>query len=254
MKKTAVIQARLSSTRLPGKVLLDLAGVPLLTRAYERVLKARTIEQVVLALPETASNDTLAEFCSKAGMPFFRGSENDVLDRFYSTAKRFGADPIVRITADCPLIDADVIDKVLSDFMSGGADYVSNTLKPTFPDGLDTEVFSFRSLEQAHKEACLSSEREHVTPYIWKHPELFRTRNVANDRDLSKLRWTVDEPRDFEFVVAIYREFGNRYFGMREVLRLMDRRPELAVINEGIPMNAGYAKSLAEDRVVTEKK
>lgn len=254
MKTTAIIQARLSSTRLPGKVLLDLAGSPLLTRVYERVLRAHSLEQVVLALPETASNDALAEFCFKAGMPFLRGSESDVLDRFYSTAKSFSADPIVRITADCPLIDADVIDKVVSDFMSGGADYVSNTLKPTFPDGLDTEVFSFYSLEQAHKEACLSSEREHVTPYIWKHPELFRMRNVPNDSDLSKLRWTIDEPRDFEFVGAIYREFSNRYFDMREVLQLMNRRPELATVNEGITRNEGYARSLADDGTVTDQR
>ena len=254
MKTTAIIQARLTSTRLQGKVLMDLEGVPLLSRLYDRVLRARTLEQVALAIPETASNDPLAEFCSKAGMLFFRGSENDVLDRFYLTAKKFDADPVVRITADCPLIDADVIDRVVSDYKSGGADYVSNTLRLTFPDGLDTEVMTFHALGQAYEEARLSSEREHVTPYIWKHPELFRTRSILNDRDLSALRWTVDEPRDFEFVLAVYQEFGNRYFGMREVLQLIDRRPELAVVNRGIPTNAGYAKSLAEDRILADKK
>lgn len=247
MRIVAIIQARMSSTRLPGKVLADIAGNPMLYHVVSRARQAQTLDMVAVATSKGRADDDLEHFCLEAGIPCFRGSEDDVLDRYYQAAKHFEADIVVRLTADCPLLDPLVIDKVVRVFQEGDFDYVSNTIQCTYPDGLDTEMFSHSTLERAWREAHLKSEREHVTSYIYNHPELFHLGNVSNNTDLSALRWTVDEPDDLEFVRAVYAHFGASYLGMGEVLNLLRRQPELGGVNAGFTRNEGYQKSLRED-------
>jgi spore coat polysaccharide biosynthesis protein SpsF len=243
----AIIQARMASTRLPGKVMADLAGKPLVERVVERTRLAASLDLVLVATSDRPSDDPLASHCAARDILCFRGSQDDVLDRYYRAASEIGADVIVRLTADCPLLDPGVIDSVVETFRSGEFDYVSNTLRPTYPDGLDTEVFGREALDRAWRKATLSSEREHVTPYIWKHPDQFRVGNVANEEDLSALRWTVDEPQDLEFVRRVYTSLGNRQFSMSDVLAVLREYPDLAEINGGFARNEGYQKSLRED-------
>ncbi len=247
MKRVAVVQARMGSSRLPGKVLKDILGRPMLYHVVRRARAADLVDLVVVATTEAEADDVLEAFCVSEGIPCFRGSENDVLDRYYRTARFFGADVIVRITADCPLLDPAVIDRVIDVFRSGEYDYVSNALEPTYPDGLDTEVFSIGALQRAWEEAGLVSEREHVTPYIWKNKSIFRTAAVRHTEDLSGFRWTVDEPGDLEFVRRIYAYFGAADFGMTDVLELLQREQGLSEINRGPRRNEGYEKSLRAD-------
>ena len=247
-KKIAVIQARLQSTRLPGKMLQPIQGCPLLARTVERVARAKLIDEVVVATSVGDGDNALAEFCEAEGIRVFRGSEEDVLDRFYQAGRTFGGDILVRVPGDCPLADPGVVDLMLQTYMDGDYDYVSNTIAPTFPDGLCTEVFPIGVLEQACQEAELVSEREHVTPYIYKHPELFRLHNVVHSENLSDLRWTVDEAADLEFMRQVYAAMGEREFGMADVLELLTQDSELAELNRGTARNEGYEKSLKKDR------
>jgi len=255
MMTVGIIQARMASTRLPGKIMMDISGEPLLGRVVRRTRQARTLNLVVVATTDQPVDDVVQQFCREAGILCFRGNEDDVLDRFYQAAKQFEADVIVRLTADCPLLDPLVIDKVVRTFCAGDYDYVSNTLEPTYPDGLDTEVFRRLALEQAWREASLKSEREHVTPYIWKRPALFHVANVEHDQNLSDQRWTVDVPEDLEFVRRIYRYLeAIPSFGMAEVMMLLREHPELLDVNAGFKRNEGYQKSLREDTLLKEKK
>jgi spore coat polysaccharide biosynthesis protein SpsF (cytidylyltransferase family) len=181
-------------------------------------------------------------------MEFYRGSESDVLDRYYRAAKSVDAIHIARITSDCPLVDPKVIDRVADEYFKKECDYISTgRMVSSYPDGLDTEIFSFAALEHAWKDAKLPSEREHVTPYIWNHPELFKIETVNYERDLSGLRWTVDEPRDLEFVRRVYREIGEHMFYMEDVLKLLEQQPEIGAINSDIVRNSGYYKSLRQE-------
>ena len=252
MKAVAIVQARMASTRLPGKVMADVVGKPLLYHVVKRAQQARTLGLVAVATTDRPADDRIAQYCAEIGVPCFRGNEEDVLDRYYHAAKHFGATVIVRLTADCPFLDPVIVDKVVRVFASGAYDFVSNTHPPTYPDGLDTEVFRWEALERSWREARLRSEREHVTAYMWKHPELFRLANVENDVDLSALRWTVDEPQVLEFVRRAYSHLGvTPCFGLAEVLVLLREHPELAAVNVGIERNEGYQKSLREDTLVT---
>lgn len=249
-KTVAIIQARMASTRLPNKVLADLGGKPMLAQVVARVRRAATIDEVVVATSVGPQDDAVEGFCRREGIGCFRGSEDDVLDRYYQAAHAFDAAVVVRITADCPLHDPRVIDSVVSAFVPGETDYVSNSIERTFPDGLDTEVFSVAALERAWREATWSSEREHVTSYIWKHPDLFRIRQVTQSVDRSSMRWTVDEPRDLELVREVYRRLGDREFGQADVVRLLEDETLLATVNAGIVSNEGYLISLQKDRIV----
>ncbi len=230
----AVIQARMGSTRLPGKVLMDVAGMPLLKRVVGQVRQARQVDEVVVATSTEPIDDAIVEFCRKDGIRCLRGSEHDVLGRTYEVAKQVKADVVARITADCPLIDPEVLDRVVAAYREGGYDYVTNTLRYTYPDGLDVEVFSFQALERAHQEARSSAEREHVTPYL-RTSGRFRTRNVEHEVDLSplNLHWAVDEPSDLEFVRSVYARLSSNglSFGFKEILQLLEREPALAQIN-----------------------
>lgn len=241
----ALIQARMGSSRFPGKVLEDLCGHPMLWHVVNRVRRARNLTEVVVATTDQAVDAPIAEFCRREGIGCFRGSEHDVLDRFYRAANASGADVIVRITADCPLIDPSVIERVVERFLRGDCDYASNVLRYTYPDGLDTEVFSFAALERAWREARKPSEREHVTPYL--RTDKFRTANVVSDTPVTpeKYRWTVDHPADLEFVRSVYRAFSqNGEFGLQDVFDLLKERPDLATIQAETIPNEGYYKSL----------
>jgi spore coat polysaccharide biosynthesis protein SpsF len=220
----------------------------MLDHVIRRTRCAQLLDLVSVATSEQPTDDAVAKFCSETGISCFRGSESDVLDRYYRAASRFDAEVVVRVTADCPLLDPTVIDKVIRFFREGDYDYVSNTLDPSYPDGLDTEVFRREALERAWCGARLPSEREHVTPYIWRHPELFRMANVRHDHDLSGLRWTVDEPEDLLFVRRIHEHFeAGLSFGLADILALLNKYPELGHVNSRFNRNDGYKASVRGD-------
>lgn len=249
MKHVAIIQARMGSTRLPGKTLLPLVDRTVLEHIIIRTQAADAINQVVVATTSNAEDDPIAALTDKIGVKAYRGSQDDVLDRFYQAAKVAEADVICRVTADDPFKDHKVIDQIISKFNSGKYDYVSNTIKPTYPEGIDIEVLSFKALEKAWKDAKLPSEREHVTPYIWKNSELFSLFNVEYKENLSHLRWTLDNSKDWEFVQAVYKYLytPGSIFLMDDILQLLQERPELAQINMGTVRNEGYLKSLSQE-------
>jgi len=247
----AVIQARLGSSRLPGKSLADIAGKPLVAHVIERMRACATVHDVVVATTSESSDDALARAVSSLGVTVYRGSTDDVLDRTCRAARDAGAQIVVRATADDPFKDPEVTDLVVRRLLDERADYCSNTLKPTFPEGVDIEAFTVRALERAWHEARLASEREHVTPYIWKQPEQFKLVGVTYASDLSRLRWTVDYPEDLAFARAVYAQlYHGEPFGMEAVLRLLERQPELARLNRGVARNEGYQRSLQHDRPV----
>jgi spore coat polysaccharide biosynthesis protein SpsF (cytidylyltransferase family) len=248
----AIVQARMGSTRLPGKVLADLAGAPLLERMVERLRAARTLADIAIATTERPADAPVRALAAALGVGCFAGSEDDVLARYAGAAERLGADPVVRLTADCPLVDPALVDRCVEAFQEApGCDYAS--LGGEFPDGLDTEVVAASALARAHAEARLPSEREHVTPYIWKQPETFHCVTVVFPRTLGGRRWTVDEARDLAFVRAVYARLWRpgHVFGWAEVEALCAREPVLAALNAGIERNAGYRRSLAADAAVT---
>lgn len=245
----AVLQARMSSTRLPGKVLLRTCGKPLLQHQIERVRRAKRLDVLVVATSTEASDDPLQALCERLGVPCHRGSLADVLDRFVGAARPFAPGWVVRLTGDCPLADPVVIDAVIEAGQAQGVDYASNALHPTYPDGLDAECIRWDVLEQAWREARKPSEREHVTPFIHTQPERFALREVRHTPDLSHLRWTVDEPADFVFVSQVFEHLhaSKPAFGMEDVLAFERRHPEIARINRALVRNAGYARSLEKD-------
>jgi len=246
-RAVAIVQARMGSSRFPGKVLADLAGVPLLARMVERLRFARTLDAIVIATPEGQADAPPRALAARLGVACFAGSEDDVLARYAGAAACFDADPIVRLTADCPLIDPALIDRCVAQFQATPCDCAG--LGGEFPDGLDTEVIAASALARAHAEARLPSEREHVTPYFWKRPDLFRCITVPFPQPLGGRRWTVDEPRDLAFVRAVYARLyrPGQVFGWEDIERLLAREPELARLNAGIERNAGYRLSLARE-------
>ena len=253
----AVLQARFSSSRLPGKVLKDLLGEPMLYRQIERVSRSVRIDKLVVATSTDHSDDPVEKMCRDKGTHCFRGSLDDVLDRFYRAAEPFVPDHIVRLTGDCPLIDPDVIDSIVELHLAEGNDYTSNTITPTFPDGLDAEIFTWNTLKTAWEKALLPSEREHVTPFIYKRPERFRLGCLKKEgKSLFGLRWTVDEQEDLFFVRRVYEALyqKNPAFSTDDILELLRVCPELNSINSGFERNEGYEKSLKTDEVFLASK
>jgi spore coat polysaccharide biosynthesis protein SpsF len=245
-----ILQARASSRRLPGKVLKPILGRPMLERQIERLRRARRMDALTVATSTDPSDDPIAALCRSLAVECFRGSLDDVLDRFYQAAKRGSADTVVRLTGDCPLADPEEIDNVIDTHKRGGYDYTANTLPPRrIPDGLDVEVIAMPCLEIAWREAALPSEREHVTPFIYNHPERFRFVRQERPSDLSSLRWVVDEPEDFAFVSAVYEALypAGPAFTAGDVLALLERRPDIAAKMGRAPTNEGYQRSLAAD-------
>ena len=241
MKIVAIIQARMGSTRLPGKVLLDLAGEPMLARVVHRVQRAASLQEVIVATTVQPADDTISQLCAARGWPCARGSQDDVLARYYQAALASQADVVVRITSDCPLIEPDVIDQVVGALLAGQpeVDYASNVQPPrTFPRGLDVEVIRFDALERAWREDVDPAWREHVTPYLYRHPERFRIHGVFNAVDLSHLRWTVDTPEDLELVRRIYGYFDDDAFSWHDVLALLEQHPGWLEINRTVEQKA----------------
>lgn len=244
MTTVAIIQARMGSRRLPGKVMMNVAGKPLLQHVIDRVRAVEGLDRIVLAT-SIAEIDRPVYQCGKvSGVDVFAGSEDDVLDRYYQAARLFHADVVMRVTGDCPLLDPKVSGSVLSRFDQGDVDYVSNVHPPTFPDGLDTEVFSMQSLETAWRTARKPAEREHVTAYLWDHPERFKLANVETSPDLSSLRWTVDEPLDLELIRAVYQRLPSGDYDHSVVLSILRMNPGLSNINGSIVRNQGYSRSV----------
>ena len=232
----AIVQARMASTRLPGKVLDDIAGQPMLARVVVRARRSKLIDRLVVATSIDAKDDPIVELCERMEFDYSRGSALDVLDRCFQAAREFEAHTVVRLTADCPLIDADVIDQTIDAFFAAEppADFAANRLPwdRTFPIGLDVEVCTMEALETAWREADEQHQREHVMPFLYEKPDRFRILHVQNDEDYSHMRWTVDAADDLAFVREIYKRFPSRDdFSWREILELLEKEPELAQIN-----------------------
>ena len=239
MKVVAIIQARMGSTRLPGKVLQDVEGETVLARCINRVRRSRLIHEVLVATTDQLVDDQIIGECKRSGVAVSRGDQDDVLDRYLRAAQSVKADVVVRITSDCPLIDPEITDKTVDAFLEMRPDYASNSLLRTYPRGLDTEVMTLDALTRAWHLASRPYEREHVTPYIYEHPSEFKLLSVAGEADYSSHRWTVDTPEDLALVRAIYSRLkAQPNFSWRDVLDLLEREPQLAEINRSILQKA----------------
>lgn len=247
----AIIQVRTGSSRLPAKALKEVCGKTLLEHQILRVKKSVLIDKIIIATTEKKEDDPIVDIALKTGVEFYRGSENDVLDRYYQVAKKYNQPDIVRLTGDCPLIDPAIIDLVIGYYNKNRSlyDYVSNVRPATFPDGMDVEVFSFAVLEKSWQEAKLPSEREHVMGYLGQNQQLFRIGNFENKKDLSWLRITVDENEDWLLISQIFSALypENHYFSLADILAFLEKHPELKKLNTHIMPNEGYLKSLAQD-------
>ena len=247
----AILQARMSSTRLPGKVMEPILGRPMLERQIERLRRCKRIDQLIVATSSHPEDDVLETLCRRLGVPCFRGDLENVLDRFYQAAKPYNPKHVVRLTGDCPLTDPRLIDELIDFYLNAQCDYASNCEVPTLPDGLDAEVFSFGALAHAWQAAVLPSHREHVTTFIRSHPERFKIGLYKYHQDLSDLRWTVDEPEDFQFVAKVYEKLypADAAFGTEDILALLEREPELMEINRRFERNSGLKKSIEKDKL-----
>src|ERR1700733_2447361 len=235
LKVVAIVQARMGSTRLPGKVLKDLAGETMLARVVERLRGTRLVNEVLIATTDRPADDAIVTECRKCFVAVSRGDQDDVLDRYFRAAQLMKADVVVRVTSDCPLLDPEITDKTIAAFLEARPDYASNVMVRTYPRGLDTEALSIDALARAWRRASKAYEREHVTPYIYEHSEEFKLLSVTGDLDYSGYRWTVDTPEDMEFVQAIYGRFqGHTLFNWRDVLALLDREPEIVNLNQHV--------------------
>jgi spore coat polysaccharide biosynthesis protein SpsF len=238
MKIVAIIQARMGSTRLPGKVMKRLCDKTILAHVISRVQACLLVDQVVVATTTSIADDVIVTEAEKCGAKWFRGSEEDVLERYYLAAKQYKADVVVRVTSDCPLFDPDILSQMLEYFKNETIqglqiDYLSNCLHRSYPRGLDAEVFTFEVLEKAFKEAEKPYEREHVTPYIYQHPEIFALHNQTNDHDISHYRWTLDTEDDWKLIEAVYADLyqEKKIFQTEQILDLLMNKPELINLN-----------------------
>lgn len=239
MKIVAIVQARTGSTRLPNKVMKTIGGKPLIELLLSRLSRAQLVDKIILATPKGESNKSLVQHVRSLGYGCFCGDEKDVLDRYFKAAVDVQADVVVRITGDCPLVDAGLVDQAIKEFKRVGVDYLSNASPPTYPDGLDIEVFTFAALQRSAEEANDEYDREHVTPYLLKGDD-FKRKSLLNDIDLSNLRWTVDEQVDLDVVSAVFSHFApNIYFTWQQVRELQLSQPELFLSNQEIIRNEG---------------
>lgn len=249
-KTIAIIQARMGSTRLPGKVLLELGDKLVIDHVVERVLKSKYIDDVIVATSIDKNNLPLVVHCAQKGYRVFVGSENDVLDRFYQAAKLIEPLNVVRITADCPLIDPDIIDQTIEHYLVTGVDYCNNISgNYLFPDGLDVEVFTFGALKTAWKEATKKSEREHVTSYLRENENISKS-FISADNDYASIRITLDEEKDYKVIkriLEILLIIGKREFKLKDIVEVFKKHPEISIINQDITRNEGYIKSIKND-------
>lgn len=240
----AILQGRLSSTRLPGKVLKDLHGKPMILQQIERLKHCQKIDKLVVATSVDASDDQLVTVLQDSGVEVRRGPLDDVVERFGIVVDEFQPETIVRLTADCPLADAQVIDEVISAHLEKQSDYTSNVLEPTFPDGLDVECISSSAFAQLRNSNLSVPEREHVTMGLYSHPEIYSLTSVTQVPNRSRLRWTVDVQDDLDFVRLVYAHLydGNKYFGQREILDLLQLHPEISRTDVEVARNSGSNK------------
>jgi spore coat polysaccharide biosynthesis protein SpsF len=239
MRIVAIIQARMGSTRLPGKVLKDLAGETVLARVVARVRRCRQIGQVVIATTREPEDEAIVDECRRLSVRVFRGEVHDVLDRYYQAAKEEKADAIVRITSDCPLIEPEITDATIRGFFDSRPDYASNVLERTYPRGLDTEIMTWDALTRSWRGARQPHQREHVTPYIYENAGQFTLLSIKGDIDYSSHRWTLDQPEDLAFLRAVYERMGDDGgFSWRDVLALLEREPGLIELNRHVSQKA----------------
>jgi len=245
----AFLQARTDSARLPNKVLKPILGKPMIIHQLERTARSSKIDKLILLTSDEPNDDKLANRVKEHGFNLFRGSKDNVLERFYFCAKSLNLnsnDIIVRLTGDCPLHDSKIIDELIEAYQKSEVDYMANCVEPLYPDGLDAEVFSFRALEEAYNQATKTSQKEHVTPYI-RESSNFISRDLEGDKIYPQWRLTVDEPSDFEVVEKIYQHFNHNKFDFKEMITFLEQHPEIIAINSTINRNEGYLKSLKED-------
>jgi spore coat polysaccharide biosynthesis protein SpsF len=245
----AILQARFSSSRLPGKVLKPILDKPMLLHQIERIQNSKRIDKLVVATSTEKSDDGIEKMCLDNNIEVFRGNLDNVLNRFYQCAKLYNPEHVVRLTGDCPLADWQAIDQTIQYHIKGKYDYVNNRSKPAFPDGLDVEVITYSALKSACDNAVFPSEKEHVTLYVRHRKNKFKLGYFHSTKDLSHMRWTVDEPEDFILVEKIYKNLykDNPKFLMKDVLELLNNQPELLKINSHIGTSEGMKKSLKED-------
>ena len=245
MSVNAIIQARCGSTRFPAKVFAEINGNPLIWHVVDRLRYAKRIDRIIIATTVSSMDDKIEEWCRDNGVDCFRGSEENVLNRYYNASEAFPSDYVVRITADDPFKEPAVIDAVITKLIDEGYDHVTNNLPPSFPEGLDCEAFKKTALDRSEKDAETVFEREHVTQYIYHHPEIFKIGNVSCDRQLSHLRWTIDKEIDLEMVRAVYANRNPNSKGillMDEILQILKDNPEIEKINSEVERSAMYKK------------
>ena len=244
-----ILQARVSSSRLPGKVLKPLLGEPMLARQIERLKRSKRLDQLLVATSDHVEDEAIATLCAQLDIPCFRGPLEDVLQRFYLAALPFHPTQIVRLTGDCPLADPELIDELIAFHLNGGYDYSSNCWEPSYPDGLDAEVVSFPTLNLLTEKAWTQAEREHVTYFIRRHTQHFKVGQLSRTPSLAHLRWTVDEAADFALVEQIYNRLYPDLpaFTTQDILTLLEQEPELATLNTQHPRNEGLTKSLTKE-------
>lgn len=238
MKTMIIVQARMTSTRLPGKVLKEVLGKTLLEYQIERLRRVRHADGIIIATTINTTDQPIVDLCNRLGVIVTRGSENDVLSRYYEAAQQYEGETIVRVTSDCPAIEPAVVDRIIEFYRAnqGEYDYVSNSLTQSYPYGLAAEVFSFQALQEAAKEAISEPEREHVSPFIYTRPDRYRIGQVVHGQNLSHHRWTVDTPEDFELIRRLLETLYpvKPEFVMQDVLDLLDRHPDWVEINSGV--------------------
>ena len=250
-KITVIIEARTGSSRLRNKVVAEIEGKPMIFYVIDRVKQIKSVEQIILATTQEKNDKILIEIAKQNSIGIFTGDSMDVLNRDYQCALQNNADPIIRITGDCPLIDPDIVEEMLEFYLKNNYDYISNRINPKYPDGLDVEIYSFKTLQMVEQNAKLSSERALVTTYITKNPKIFKIFSYENQEDLSGHRWTVDEQNDLEFVRKIYSIMKPKTnFSMNEIIEILVKNPELLKINSGIMRNEGHLKLYDNDKVV----
>ena len=240
MKPVAIIQVRMGSTRLPGKVLKKLNGISVLECLCDQLNYSRLLNDKIIAMTSNSEDDVIVNFCESKGIKCFRGSVNDVLDRYHKCAKKFSINTIIRITSDCPLMDPQVVDDVIDFYLKNSYDYVNNFYKRTYPYGNDVEIFSLKVLEKVWEKATKPSEREHVTPYIYNNPDEFSLGWIENKENLSEFHWTVDRKEDLIFVQKIFKKISKRPILMKDIIDVIKEDPSLLEINKNTNPNEGY--------------
>lgn len=243
MTVNAIIQARCGSSRFPEKIFADIDGKPLIWHVVNRLSFAKTIDQIIIATTTNPKDDILAEWCEANGVKYYRGNENNVLNRYFMASSQNPSDIIVRITADDPFKEPRVIDEVINKLINEKLDLVTNNYPPSFPEGLDCEAFTFKTLSEAEHSATDNFEKEHVTQYIYRNPTKFQIGNVQNVVNLSGMRWTIDKPADYEMVKAIYKYRNPNNIGillMDEILEILQNHPEIKEINSNVERSEMY--------------